>query len=110
MKRKHVVTSFLQYKGRILILRRSKKVGSFRGNWAGVSGYLEEGEDSLERALREIREEVGLTDREVELVQRGEPLEVPDREKRILWIVHPFLFKTRRREIQMDWEHVEHRW
>eukprot|EP00899_Mesostigma_viride_P014133 jgi/Mesvir1/22720/Mv14128-RA.1 len=55
-----VCTAFLVRDGRILLLRRSQKVGSFRGCWAGVSGTVDHAdEDILQAARREIMEEVG---------------------------------------------------
>lgn len=39
-----VVTVFLRRGGRILILKRSRKVGSYQGRWAGISGFIEENE------------------------------------------------------------------
>jgi len=56
MNKKNIVTSFLFKDGKVLLLKRSNKVGSFRGKWAGISGYIEN-ETSLEAALREIKEE-----------------------------------------------------
>src|SRR5579859_7460419 len=54
-----VVTVFLsRADGRILLMRRSDQVGSFRGRWAAVSGFLEE-VAPVEQARREVREEVG---------------------------------------------------
>ena len=111
LETRKVVTSFLEHEGKILVLRRSQKVGTYRGRWAGVSGYIEEGVDPLEQALREIEEETGLSRGDVELVRRGEPLEIADEELGRRWIVHPFRFWVRDpRKIKIDWEHVELRW
>jgi len=101
-----VVTCFLRSRGRILLLKRSGKVGTFKGVWAGVSGYVEGGEVALERALQEIREEVGVQD--PRLVSSGEP--VYTRGAGHLYIVHPFLFDIKTRDVELDWEHTEHRW
>ena len=110
LKQKKVVTSFIRHQGKILLLRRSEKVGSYKGRWAGVSGYLEES-SPLAQALKELYEETGLTESQVELVKSGRPLEVPDRELGICWLVHPFLFETAVPEkIRLDWEHVEMQW
>ena len=54
-----VATSFLTYRGKILVLKRSGKVGSYQGAWAGVSGYVEEDEQPLDTALKEVEEETG---------------------------------------------------
>ena len=58
MKEIAVVTCFLTHRGRILLLKRSDRVGSYRGRWAGVSGYMETEPDA--QALVEIFEETGL--------------------------------------------------
>lgn len=110
MKRINVVTSFLEHDGKILILRRSDKVRTMKHKWAGISGYLEENETTLERALEEIQEETGLKKEDVELVKVGERLEVPDKELDILWVVHPHLFKTSNINIRLDWEHDQYKW
>jgi 8-oxo-dGTP diphosphatase len=104
---KHVVTCFLECNGRILILRRSQLVGSFRGRWAGVSGYIETTAD--EQALVEIEEETGLCRGDVELVRQGRPLRAED--GGIRWVVYPFLFRTKERDkVRIDWEHSDKRW
>jgi len=109
-KFKKVVTSFIRYRGKILLLRRSEKVGTYKGKWAGVSGYLEE-HTPLAQALKEINEETGLTGSQLTLVSSGRPLEVPDRKLGFSWLVHPFLFETGEPEgIRLDWEHVEMMW
>ena len=37
-----VVTCILQYKNKILILKRSNKVGTYKEMWGGVAGFVEE--------------------------------------------------------------------
>jgi nicotinamide-nucleotide amidase len=64
-----VVTSFLESNNRILILRRSNKVGTYQGRWGGISGYIEKNAD--QQALTEIKEETGLADNDVKLITRG---------------------------------------
>ena len=104
---KRVVTCFLECNGRILILRRSQLVGSFRGRWAGVSGYIETTAD--EQALVEIEEETGLCRGDVKLVRKGRPLRVEG--EGVRWAVYPFLFRVKERnKIKIDWEHSDKRW
>jgi len=94
-----------------MILRRSERVGTYRGKWAGVSGYIEPGSTPQQQAWTEIREEAGLDRDDVELVQEGETLEVVDSELSRKWIVHPFRFRVLNPEkIRIDWEHTEARW
>jgi 8-oxo-dGTP diphosphatase len=109
LQEKKVVTCFLESEGEILILRRSGEVGSYRGSWAGVSGYIESTAD--EQALTEIEEETGLERGEVELLKKGKPLAVEDEGLGTRWLVHPYLFHIKDRDrIRIDWEHKESRW
>ncbi len=109
LQEKQVVTCFLESGGEILLLRRSQQVGSYRGRWAGVSGYLEATPD--EQALTEIAEETGLSGEDITLVRKGAPLTVEDEKLGTRWIVHPFLFQIKdRSKIRIDWEHKEVRW
>jgi PncC family amidohydrolase len=110
IKETHVVTSFLEHGGQVLILKRSRKVGSYPGRWAGVSGYLE-GIDAEAHARREIEEETGLGGKDLRLLKKGGMVEVIDRQLGRKWVVHPFLFRIRAPEsIHMDWEHTETKW
>ena len=104
-----VVTCFLESDGEILILRRSERVGSYQGRWAGVSGYIETTAD--EQVLTEIAEEAGLSAEDLKLISKGEPLVAEDEELGIRWVVHPYLFRIKDRDkVQIDWEHKEARW
>lgn len=110
MKEIHVVTCFLvNPEGKVLILRRGSRVGTYRGRWAGVAGYLED--TPLEQAYTELREEGGLEREDLQLLVEGEPLVVLDTELDRKWVVHPFLFRVDDpSKIRLDWEHTECRW
>ena len=109
LSERHVVTCFLKFEAKLLLLRRSELVGSFRGRWAGVSGYIETTAD--EQALTEIKEETSLCQKDLKLLKRGTLLELNDDEAGIKWVVHPFLFQVRETgKIKMNWEHQEIRW
>jgi 8-oxo-dGTP pyrophosphatase MutT (NUDIX family) len=112
-----VVTCFLlrasaDGRDEVLILRRSGRVQTYRGRWAGVSGYLEGGPSTAEaQARREVQEETGLSAADVELLLAGEPFTFEDAELDTRWTVHPFLFRVRAGAgITIDWEHTEARW
>ena len=106
---KEVVSSFIMRDGKILLVKRSHQVGSYRGYWSAISGYLEE--KPLEHALREIEEETGLSGRDIELVTRGRPLLIEDEELDTIWKIHPFLFSyVGKHIIKLNWENEECRW
>jgi len=103
-----VVTAFLERDdGRILLLRRSAKVGSFRGHWAAVSGYLEDPTPEGQ-AVREIREETGIASTSLALRSTGPVVYARDGAR--IWAVHPFRFRVDRAEVAIDWEHTEFAW
>jgi len=105
-----VVTVFLTCGGKVLVLKRSSKVSTYKGHWAGVSGYLES-EDPLKQAHEEMVEELGLGKEDVSLVKTGKPLEIFDPARERAWRVHPFLFVVHKPDkIALDWENVEMRW
>jgi 8-oxo-dGTP pyrophosphatase MutT (NUDIX family) len=108
-----VVTCILEHDGKILLLKRSNLVGTYRGLWGGVAGYVEELEDPYDTAIKEIRQEAGIDLDALELVRKGNPIEFSDTYEgnRYNWIVYPFLFHIQSKElVRIDWEHVEYRW
>jgi len=108
-----VVTCLLEHDGKILLLKRSNQVGTYRGLWGGVAGYVEELEDPYDTAIKEILEETGVDINSVELVRKGNPIEFSDTYDgtRYNWIVYPFLFHLQAKElVHLDWEHEEYRW
>jgi 8-oxo-dGTP diphosphatase len=106
----NVVTCFVARGKEILLLRRSQQVGTYRGRWSGVSGYLETA-DPEEQAWTELREEVGGTPDQLTLCQKGPPLLIKDETLGRTWRVHPFRFAAKDGfEPELDWENLEARW
>ena len=106
VRARSVVTAFLRNRGRILVVRRSERVGSFRGKWSGVSGYLEGDEDPKARAAQEIREETRMRGARFRAAGRA----MTSRDGATAYVVHPFLFDAPTRTVRLDWENVESRW
>ena len=105
-----VVTAVLRYNNKILLLKRSDTVRTYRGHWACVSGYLEQNETPLMRAFTEIKEETGLTQDQVTLTKTGTTVDFYDDATEEQWIIHPFLFDTSTNIITIDWEHTTYAW
>jgi len=109
-----VVTCLLvNNNGELLILRRSRMVKTYKGLWGGVAGYIEENEKPYETALKEIREEVGIEKKNVNLIEEFEPVEFTDfhEGRKYDWVIHPFLFMVKDvGKLKIDWEHSEYRW
>lgn len=110
-KEKQGVTCFLESNNEILILLRSKLVSTYRGTWGGVSGAIDKGRTADEQAFQEIKEETGLSEQDVQLIKRGQPLAFYDKEIGIKKVIHPFLFHVKdRNKIRIDWEHKKIKW
>ncbi len=103
---KPVVSAFLRNRGRVLVLRRGERVGSFRGKWSAVSGYIEGREDPRRRAVQEIREETGIRGARF----RAAGASLYTRLGATAFRVCPFLFDVPSRQVRLDWENVEYRW
>jgi len=105
---KVVVTVIARREGKIMIMKRSGKVSTYREHWAGVSGSLLPGENPADAASRELREETGAIVKPQQISIQGEP--VYARDGGTLWKVHPFLVDLEKENISLDWEHDEYRW
>ncbi|AHG00476.1 initiation factor 2B [Halostagnicola larsenii XH-48] len=103
----HVVTAFLRNRGEVLLLCRSDAVGTYAGQWGGVSGFAEGDPDRQVRV--EIAEETGLEDR-VSLVRSGRELRVTDEQLEREWVVHPYLFECESRAVELSEEHDAFEW
>ena len=111
MRSTKIVTSFLKRNDKVLILKRSNKVKTMKGLWAGVSGIIENNESPLKRAKIEIFEELGVEEENIILVKSAKEMRVnsPQYENHE-WEIFPFLFETNNPTITLNWENSEFRW
>ncbi len=119
-----VVTAFLERGGLVLLVKRSQQVGTHRGAWSGVSGYLDwpvrrlrqlvqrgPGRIALRQALQEVREETGIGRTELSGYRAGEEVPAPDPRNQREWRIRPFRFRLRGVVVpKLDWENVECDW
>lgn len=104
-----VVNCFVHNKkSEILILKRSKNVGHYKGDWFPVGGYLDEKEDPIKACKREIVEETGI--RNFKFIKKSKPFRYYDKEIDKIWIINPLLFKTESSKVKLDWEHTDYKW
>ncbi len=111
MRSTRIVTSFIKDNEKLLILKRSDKVQSMKGLWAGISGIIEKNEEPLKRARIEIFEEVGITEDKITLVRSAKEMKInsPQYENHE-WEIFPFLFKAKNPIIKINWENSEFKW
>lgn len=111
MRATKIVTSFIQDEQKLLILRRSNKVKTMKGLWAGISGIIEKNEPPLTRAKIEIYEETGISEDKIKLIKNAAKLRVnsPQYENHE-WEIFPFLFEAKNPDIKLNWENSEYTW
>ena len=99
------------HEGQLLIAKRSEAVGSNKGLWDGVSGYIDEPKSAEEFALQEVQEELGVNLDIIKLATVCDPHEVTSRDGKHDWIVYPVRIDLKTKPaIDLDWEHTEYRW
>ncbi|MCK4453768.1 NUDIX domain-containing protein [Candidatus Parcubacteria bacterium] len=122
-----VITVFVKYKDKILLLKRSDKVRTYQGKWNTVAGYLDELKPMREKALEEIQEELKINKNNILSFHIGETYRFKDNKvnknlafgknfvsrfaRNKTWIVHPVLVELKKLpRIKLDWEHTEYKW
>ena len=112
MRYTNIVTSIIKHQEKILLLKRSDRVKTIKNVWSGVSGIIENDDESpLSRAKIEIFEEVGLVEKKIELLKSNKQIEIDSHQyKNHTWNIFPFLFQVETPEIKLNWENSEFVW
>ena len=112
MRYTNIVTSIIKYQEKILLLKRSNKVKTMKNVWSGVSGIIENDDESpLSRAKIEIFEEIGVAEKNIELLKSNPQTKIDSRQyKNHTWNIFPFMFKIETSEIKLNWENSEFVW
>ena len=111
MRSTRIITAFIKNNKKILILKRSSKVRTMKGLWSAVSGIIENNENPLDRAKIEIFEEIGIREKEIRLLKKLEKMKISSQQyKNHEWEIFPFLFETKNRNIELNWENSEFKW
>lgn len=109
-----VVSCFLEFDGKILLLKRSSDVGFYPGLWGVITGFLDRSEsDVVETAMKELKEELGVSREEISNLYLGIPYKLKDKavEKNRTWVIYPVLVKLKRKpKITLDWENDKYIW
>ena len=104
-----VVAVLLTHRGRLCLLRRSALVGSDRGRWHCVTGFLESGIDPELQGLAELAEETGLHLEDLSSFVAGPTLHLPD--GRVgSWRVLVYRAESQHDRVILNWEHDDACW
>lgn len=106
-----VITIFVKYKNKILLLKRSDKVNAYAGKWNSVSGYLDEVKPVQEKVLEELSEELGIQQDIILSIHFGKFWKLYDKKINKTWLIYPVLAELNKRpQIKLDWEHTDYKW
>jgi len=106
-----VLTIFITYDKKILLLKRSQHVHTYKEKWNTIAGYLDEPRPLLEKIEEEIREEIGLKPTNIASYHLGESFSFTDKDLHMTWLVHPVIIQLNQPvHITLDWEHTEYAW
>ncbi|MBI3442533.1 MAG: NUDIX domain-containing protein [Candidatus Sungbacteria bacterium] len=105
-----VVNCVVQYKDKILLVRRNERMKFYPGYWNGISGFLDDGKSVRENAKEEMREEAGIAEENIVSITEGKVFEQDEREYNKMWIVHPVLVEVKTDKVKLNWEAEEYRW
>lgn len=106
-----IISCFVTFRGKVLLLKRSAKVRSYQGKWCGVAGFMDEPTSIEAKAYKEIRQETGITAEQIERLAVGEPYEFVDETLGRVWRVYPMLAVLKGpADVAIDWEHTDYKW
>ncbi|MBS3117754.1 NUDIX domain-containing protein [Candidatus Woesearchaeota archaeon] len=106
-----VITCFVRFKDKVLLLKRSDNVGAYRGKWNAVAGYIDEAKPLSMKVMDELKEELGILHDDILRIEFGAPYEFYDLGIERTWIIYPCVADLRNnRKIRLDWEHTAFKW
>lgn len=106
-----VLSCFVSYRGKVLLLKRSARVRGYQGKWGTVAGYIDEPLSLEQKAIKELRQETGITPDQVERFVVGEPYDFKDESFAHAWRIFPMLAVLKSPvEVTIDWEHTDYKW
>ena len=104
-----VIAAVVQWRGRIALFRRSRRLGHDSGLWHCITGFVEAGATPEQQTLEELFEETGLQAKDLLDLRQGPDLVVADGSG-TPWLVHTFTALISRRRLKINWEHDSYRW
>lgn len=106
-----VLTIFVEYDGKILLLKRSDKVHTYTGAWMTVAGYIDDHKSLKDKIIEEAGEELKIEIGADDELHIGQPWEFTDEKIGKTWAIFPAIIRFAvEPTITLDWEHSEHKW
>jgi isopentenyldiphosphate isomerase len=110
IRRAPVINCVVKYNDKILIVQRNPSMKFYPGYWNGISGFIDDTRSVKEKAKDELKEEIGLEEKDIINITEGEVFEQEEPKYDKIWIVHPVLVEVKTDKIKLDWEAQDFRW
>ena len=86
-------------------------MGTYKGLWNSIAGYIDEFVPIKEKVLEELHEELNISEKDIAEIIGGEAYEFYDKDINKTWIICPYLVKLDIPiKVKLDWEHTEYKW
>lgn len=105
-----VVNCVVQYKNKILLVKRNKNMRLYPGYWTGVSGFLDDKKSLKEKVEEELREELGIQKKNILSIKLGGIFDQEAKKYKKTWIVHAVKAEVSTDQITLDWEAENYQW
>ena len=102
IRRAPVVNCVVQYGDKILLVRRNERMKFYPGYWNGISGFLDDERSVRDKAQEEVREEIGIEEKDIISISEGKVFEQEEPEYDKTWIVHPVLVEVNTDKVRLD--------
>lgn len=110
-KRSPVINAAVFYGDELMITRRSDKLKFYPGLWNGVSGFIDEIKPIEQIVSKELEEELGIEQGQIERIVIGDLIERKSTKHDRVWMVYPILVELKEKPaIKLDWEHSAYAW
>jgi 8-oxo-dGTP pyrophosphatase MutT (NUDIX family) len=100
----------VQYRGKILIVRRSRNMRLYPGYWNGIGGFLDDEKTLEQKTKEELKEELGIRSKDIISLKFGRVFDLVEPRYKKVWLIYPVLAKIKNDKIKLDWEAEEYRW
>jgi ADP-ribose pyrophosphatase YjhB (NUDIX family) len=105
-----VITIFVLYRGKYLMVKRSDKVLTYQGLWSCLAGFVDDDKTPEEKAYIELEEELGVKREEVKRLVPVDTYLFVDKELNREWIRHVYLAEITNPTVDLSWEHTQLVW
>ncbi|MBS3777942.1 MAG: NUDIX domain-containing protein [Candidatus Thermoplasmatota archaeon] len=107
-----VLTVFIAYQNKFLLLKRSSKVRTYQQKWNTVAGYLDDPNQTIfEKILEELNEELNIKRKQISSYSFGQKYQFTDENNGKTWIVYPTIVTlSKKPDIKLNREHTDYNW